>query len=238
MVRKVQRNDPCPCGSGKKYKKCCMQRQRDLDSERINRREGIRKSLGWISHRYSEQIDRWVEDVWLAGIKEQEREGIATADARIRGIHDVNLLEQLVAEGRFSDMEGEDRPLQLILDADDLDLDEGQRDYLVQLAERSLCLYRVSDCRPGESFTLQEHPIGKAEPVVIADRWGSRMFDIGDTVGLRLMQTEEGWETSGAIYHIPPAYVPELEAELQEIESVDRSITLAHYWLRLVAAHV
>ena len=21
---KVQRNDPCPCGSGKKYKKCCM----------------------------------------------------------------------------------------------------------------------------------------------------------------------------------------------------------------------
>jgi preprotein translocase subunit SecA len=23
MVEKVGRNDPCPCGSGKKYKKCC-----------------------------------------------------------------------------------------------------------------------------------------------------------------------------------------------------------------------
>jgi preprotein translocase subunit SecA len=23
-VQKVGRNDPCPCGSGKKYKKCCM----------------------------------------------------------------------------------------------------------------------------------------------------------------------------------------------------------------------
>jgi len=22
-ARKVDRNDPCPCGSGKKYKKCC-----------------------------------------------------------------------------------------------------------------------------------------------------------------------------------------------------------------------
>jgi len=22
-VSKVERNDPCPCGSGKKYKKCC-----------------------------------------------------------------------------------------------------------------------------------------------------------------------------------------------------------------------
>ena len=26
MSKKVGRNDPCPCGSGKKYKKCCEQR--------------------------------------------------------------------------------------------------------------------------------------------------------------------------------------------------------------------
>lgn len=25
MVAKVSRNDPCPCGTGKKYKKCCAQ---------------------------------------------------------------------------------------------------------------------------------------------------------------------------------------------------------------------
>lgn len=23
-MSKIKRNDPCPCGSGKKYKKCCM----------------------------------------------------------------------------------------------------------------------------------------------------------------------------------------------------------------------
>lgn len=23
LMKKVSRNDPCPCGSGKKYKKCC-----------------------------------------------------------------------------------------------------------------------------------------------------------------------------------------------------------------------
>lgn len=27
---KVGRNDPCPCGSGKKYKQCCMKNQRDI----------------------------------------------------------------------------------------------------------------------------------------------------------------------------------------------------------------
>lgn len=25
LTRQVGRNDPCPCGSGKKYKKCCLQ---------------------------------------------------------------------------------------------------------------------------------------------------------------------------------------------------------------------
>jgi len=26
VLREIGRNDPCPCGSGKKYKKCCMPR--------------------------------------------------------------------------------------------------------------------------------------------------------------------------------------------------------------------
>ena len=28
---KVGPNDPCPCGSGKKYKKCCMQKDKSSD---------------------------------------------------------------------------------------------------------------------------------------------------------------------------------------------------------------
>ena len=27
MSKKVGRNDPCPCGSGKKYKQCCQKKQ-------------------------------------------------------------------------------------------------------------------------------------------------------------------------------------------------------------------
>jgi hypothetical protein len=26
-MKKIKRNDPCPCGSGKKYKKCCLLQQ-------------------------------------------------------------------------------------------------------------------------------------------------------------------------------------------------------------------
>ncbi len=27
MDQKIGRNDPCPCGSGKKYKACCLQKE-------------------------------------------------------------------------------------------------------------------------------------------------------------------------------------------------------------------
>ena len=32
MENKVGRNDPCPCGSGKKYKQCCMGKERPRGS--------------------------------------------------------------------------------------------------------------------------------------------------------------------------------------------------------------
>lgn len=32
-MSKVGRNEPCPCGSGKKYKKCCLPRAEALESE-------------------------------------------------------------------------------------------------------------------------------------------------------------------------------------------------------------
>src|ERR1017187_9292128 len=40
-MSKVGRNDPCPCGSGKKYKKCCL-----VDTfETVGREESIQKRL-------------------------------------------------------------------------------------------------------------------------------------------------------------------------------------------------
>jgi hypothetical protein len=32
---KIKRNDPCPCGSGKKYKNCCMARDKAAQAERV-----------------------------------------------------------------------------------------------------------------------------------------------------------------------------------------------------------
>jgi len=204
----------------------------------VNRKEGVQHALAWVNNHFREQIDHWVDTVWLADISEEQRKGIASADPKIRSIHDINLLEQLVAEGRFADEEGENRPLQLILDSDEIGLDDEQRDYLTQLSDCPLRLYAITDCVPGERFSIRDQMDARTRAIDIDDPYASRMFEVGDVAGFRLLKTPAGRETSGAIYYIPDAYVPELETQLKQADKDDRSTILTHRWLELVAAHV
>jgi len=46
MGHKIGRNDPCPCGSGKKYKKCCLLKDEEKQQSKIDDRPAIsRKDL-------------------------------------------------------------------------------------------------------------------------------------------------------------------------------------------------
>ena len=36
---KIGRNDPCPCGSGRKYKKCCLHKYRDARLEELTQNQ-------------------------------------------------------------------------------------------------------------------------------------------------------------------------------------------------------
>ncbi len=216
-----------------------MLQERQRQASAINRRDGVQKALAWISAQYREPIDAWVDQVWLAELSEEQRQQIGTADPRIRSIHDINLLELLVADGRLDGLEGEDRPLQLILrHRDDIGLEDEQCAYLVQLSERPLRLYRITQCVPGESFTVCDCLQPDAEAISISDSYASRMFEEGDTLALRLLKIDSGWETSGAIYHIPDSYVAELEQQLQQAGDASYTQTLTRRWLELVAAHI
>jgi len=236
-MAKVNRNDPCPCGSGKKYKKCCMLEARHLAGIRAANREGVQKAVSWITKRHGDAFARWVEDVWFADVSEEERTGISTADPAIKSIHDTNLLEQMMAEGVFEEDEKELSVLQLSLDGMP-EWEDEQRAYLEQLGNAPLRLYRVTRCDPGEGFELQRYPADGSDPVYIEDKWVSRMLDAGDTVGLRLMLTDGCRETSGAVYHIPEEYVADAVQALEAGNEEQYSRILIRQWLGLVAAHV
>ena len=68
------------------------------------------------------------------------------------------------------------------------DLTPGQRDWIAQLRARPLCLYRVTDVRPGEGMTLIDEFNPQAEPQRVREISGSRSARPGMLMGARIMQ--------------------------------------------------
>lgn len=56
-MAKTGRNDPCPCGSGHKYKRCCM--QRDDAAERMTRTA----ANAALQAEYAERVESLTEDL-------------------------------------------------------------------------------------------------------------------------------------------------------------------------------
>ena len=89
------RNAPCPCGSGRKYKKCCL----DHEPELQRRAEALEELLAlptlfpllrpvdaeferWASEHAGEEVDRELIEAGGSRLPAAERERIATAHAR------------------------------------------------------------------------------------------------------------------------------------------------------------
>jgi hypothetical protein len=54
MTKKIGRNEPCPCGSGKKYKRCCSPRAKKLRAQQ-GRRDRLAKARAEIAARVEQQ---------------------------------------------------------------------------------------------------------------------------------------------------------------------------------------
>ena len=59
LQKMVQRNDPCICGSGKKWKKCCMDRITEIIPEPIARRMREAPNLEAAIEIHDRGMDEW-----------------------------------------------------------------------------------------------------------------------------------------------------------------------------------
>lgn len=56
MSNKIGRNDPCPCGSGKKYKKCCIGSEKEFEFSQPTPSNGKNKTFEFIESNNSHQL--------------------------------------------------------------------------------------------------------------------------------------------------------------------------------------
>lgn len=78
-----------------------------------------------------------------------------------------------------------------------------QRAFIAQLAATPLRLYTVTQVRRGEGLTLVDALDPESAPVVVRERMGSETMTPGLLLGCRVMQMDDGFELSGAIYPFP-----------------------------------
>jgi len=239
----IGRNDPCPCGSGKKYKKCCMMKDKARQHQEAAlhaHQGGVEKAITWLSRRYGDEIDAWMAGVWFAGVDAEAVNNLSRAQLEMM---EINAMELMLAEGSWVRESGEKIVfMDKVLERGGPLMGAEQRQYLQALQQAPLRLWEVSDVSPGVGLALTDC-LDEIEAREVREKSASMQLKQWDVIGARPVQTPAGhWELSGGIYHIPRNHVDAVkqrikhEAEMamkgEEQTAISRVITSE--WLHLL----
>ncbi len=196
------RNDPCPCGSGKKYKKCCLPKEQETRREAQRPAPGnvpVERALEWLERRYPQQVTEAIqEQLELAGEDAMERLE-ELPEGYLRMVM-VNVNEWLISDGALV-LEERDVPVrELLLGPGGPRFDAEERAWMEALTSRPMGWYEVVDTTPGKGFRVRDllHP--EEPPVDVLDRSASQTVVRWEVLGLRLVPWKGKWLLSGAVY--------------------------------------
>ncbi len=208
MSSKPGRNDPCPCGSGRKYKHCCGKPEAPAAPPADAHDGAVERAVGWLAQHHRKAFAAALEeevDAAVFGCFDDDDEEAAVA--AMAGIDDalwqqlqLNLTEWLIAEGDIRVKDRHERVAELLLGPRGPLLTVGQRAWLEQLAQRPLRLYDVTEVVPGTGITLCDALDTTAAPIGVTERAGSRSLRPGMQIGARVMTVDGGHQLSGALY--------------------------------------
>ncbi len=210
-MTKIGRNQPCPCGSGKKYKRCCGDPRSRPDAEPegngypcltrdIPGAEAGPLALDWLfEHHESAALAAFGQ--YFASLDGPEMAAILSTPSMMTPMIDCNGKELLLAEGVLQMGDAEVSCVDFVTGPQGPALTDQQREYLRLMGSRPMSLYQVVESRPGTGFHLRdlidpEEPVRFVAEAVLA---GRLMGGEGNHFGARLIPGEP-WRLSGATY--------------------------------------
>ena len=217
---KLSRNDPCSCGSGKKYKHCCLQLAvvQTSTSPFTKPHDGaIAKSINWLKTHQRKGWQVAFDNLMHELLIEEDREALSQLDSESAGGIDINLTEWLLAEGSIQIQGAKRQIADYLIGPFGPSFTPGQRNWIQQLAQRPLRLYRITDVKTGEQMTLCDVLNEAAEPVVVIEHSGSQSARPGMMMGARVMLVQDHHELSGAVYPFSIIAGQDTVSRLQEV---------------------
>lgn len=212
------RNDPCPCGSGRKYKNCCHARQRDEQNARAARDSAVGMALDFLAEKYSAEVERATRDGFFRSLGDEEMDRLAELPDSTQEVIFGNAREWALFDGVL-EVGGEARPaLELVLaPGGPLLLAEGRR-WLEAVASQAIAVYEVVESRPGEGLVLRDLLRKSAQPFAVREESASRQLVRWDVIAARVVPWNGGAELSVA-YALERADVEAIREGLRDAQA-------------------
>lgn len=210
----VGRNDPCPCGSGLKYKKCCLGKDQVARAPFSSAdRDSALAGLMRFSTRPAFARDHVTaqELFWgdrLAGHPEDRVREVNAHEQSQMAYHDWFVFDYPL---------GDDRTVvDLFLEREGARLGVGEREYLERMRHSHIRLYEVVEVVSDEGLHLVD--LWTDERVWVRERMATRQLVRWDLLAARLMRGAQGdLVMDGAPYLYPAASREPIVKELRRL---------------------
>ena len=208
------RNDPCPCGSGRKYKHCCLRGAEVVpDAERHWRR--VRRVLEPLGRDLVRQAARHFGVIGLDEAWNEfffETTGEFDPESRFGALFFSWFLHDWLPDPHDTQLPAAVRDTtvaQAYLARAGHRLDPIARRYVEACIETPFSYYEVIDCRPGTGLRLRD--VLRGGEADVTEHTASRSVQVGDCLFTKLVAIDALVLAEGmAPTAIPPAYKAEL----------------------------
>jgi hypothetical protein len=239
---KTGRNDPCPCGSGRKYKHCCLAlaappAETDAIAAQRKADEWLRSRIGKAQRQdaledyFDKVIEAWDADEAEAGAIEDFVAGLPEMEANLLG---VDVSDWLLLEAQYEWRGATVRGVDLVLSANDTHLSPAQRACLEALARAPLLLVEVVAVEPGKGLHLR-NVLQLDLPVQFVHEVGAaRFLHAGHLLGARVIDEDGHLTLGGALYPLSAVSVLSLFDDIDTgVDGIDGDATeIPAGWIR------
>jgi len=238
-MQTLRRNDPCPCGSGKKYKHCCLNEE---GTQAVSDWcEVVSRAIKWLMAEHPSAVGEALDNQFFGSLDENEGKILHAHESWETAL--INALDWLLAEGTITVDGSERRVSELLLEGGPL-FSAPERQYLERLAAAPLKLYEVAEVTPGRSMSLKDVLLPERLPVLVRENTGSKKVLQFDLIATRIVSMEDHFVLSDSVYLIPRRHGLELIGKLRKhlddlaMDSPEAKKVLgaiiSNYWLRLL----
>lgn len=199
-MQKIGRNEPCPCGSGKKYKKCCLAKEQGKSIRLRDESTVAKTALDWLSGTFPDGVRTAVQEGLYSGLKKVEKQALDDLAPGKMELLTINIGEWLLTDAKIAVHDDVTPVRELLLGQNGPSFSDAGRSWLATLGERSLSLYEVHQVKPGEGILVKDLLSSDSPVIWVSESRLSGSLVLWDIFGARLVQNEGEYRLSGAVY--------------------------------------